>query len=105
MSYPIELYKQNLFSRDRKLLRTLGVLLLAAILTSCAQGTNDALIVPRRPATKDLVLISNVDLTGTSAYSPQSSSRVLSIHTAGGNSQRTKSTSASFQMTSGIGID
>jgi hypothetical protein len=77
-----------------------------AFLNGCSQKVNVVKIKRRTPlAPTSFTYISTVDLQGATSVVPTSPTRRMSIHTLGGNNQRTNSTSASYRMTSGIGVD
>lgn len=71
----------------------------------CSQSVDSVSITPPRSTSAFIFSNPNNELQGTSLVMPSSASRQLGIHTAGGNSLRTNATSASFNMTSGIGVD
>jgi hypothetical protein len=51
------------------------------------------------------VFIGHASLQGATSQIPYSSNYVLGIHHTGGNFTRTSSSSASFKMVSGVGVD
>lgn len=61
-------------------------------------------VVPRPPSFFGDRLF-NVDLSGTAVGMPVSTSTVLLDHSMGGNSLRTASSSTSYRLTSGVGIE
>lgn len=78
--------------------------LLAIFLSlGCSQGV-DSVQITRRVARPE-AYITTTDTQGSTSTVPAGPTRRLGIHTLGGSNLRTKSTSASYRMTSGIGVD
>ncbi|MCM2282723.1 MAG: hypothetical protein NDI61_12850 [Bdellovibrionaceae bacterium] len=84
-------------------------LLMLVVSAGCGQQVNSVVITPRdprtTPSTSQVSFIANIELQGTTTARPSSSSLILVNHTAGGSAQRTSSTSTSFRLSSGIGVD
>ena len=83
------------------LLLILGILVLAA----CSQSVDQVNITPLNPVTTNYVFVGDTEHQGGNSQSAQSTSAILSEQYAGGNLMRTSSSSSSFKMTSGIGVD
>ncbi len=80
------------------------------ILSACGQNISEINIQAINPQDPDdsfvpAQYISTVDLEGGTTQSATSAQSVLSIQKFGGATLRTKSSSPSFRMTSGIGVD
>jgi hypothetical protein len=75
------------------------------IFLGCSQNIDQVSITPRNPAVPTYIFIGDGEYQGGNSQTAVSASAALSSQTAGGNLKRTTSTSASFQMTSGIGVD
>lgn len=89
---------------------TLALSLLFAVfgivLAGCSQSVDTVSIQPiNPPPVLTPNYITHTDLQGTSFTAPTSTTRRLGIHSFGGSNERTISTSGSFRMTSGIGVD
>ena len=75
-------------------------------LVGCSQSVKKVKIKAKSPSTPTpFTYISTTDIQGTTSTIPTSSSVRLSIHSLGGNSQRTVSTSSNFKINSGSGVD
>lgn len=81
-------------------------LILFFVLVGCSQSVNKVSVTPKNPP---VILpesyITTTDVQGGTSVTPASANRRMSIHSFGGSTLRTNSTSVSFRMTSGIGID
>ncbi len=99
-------FKTNLASK--KMLAVLFASMLF-FLASCGQSVDQISIAPRGnlppPSSSFGDRLFNVDLSGTSLMMPISTSRVLIDHSTGGSSLRTASSSLSYRMTSGVGVE
>jgi len=81
-------------------------LLLAVLLVfvaGCSQNIDQVSITPRQPP-EPHVMIGDAEHQGATPKATSNSS-ILATDGVGGNSTRTNSTSPSFRMTSGIGVD
>ncbi len=95
------------------LINTLKMTLLMLLLGACGQSISEVNFTAKNPTDNEQIInpfvplnyITNVDQQGGSATTATSTNRALSIQSFGGNSLRTYSTSPSFRMTSGIGVD
>ncbi len=93
------------------------ILIVAAFLvlsSGCGQSVTEVSFEPISPDDDDTnppdpfvpdAFITTMDLQGGSVTIPYSANRSMSVHSFGGTSLRTYSSSPSFQMSSGIGID
>ncbi len=89
----------------------IGIVLL--VLAGCGQSINEVNFTAKNPNDDEEIIdpfiplnyITNVDQQGGSSSTAVSPNHALSIQSFGGNSLRTYSTSPSFRMTSGIGVD
>jgi uncharacterized protein YceK len=77
----------------------------ALILSGCSQNIDQVSITPRYPVTTNYVFVGDTEHQGGNSQIAQSSSAILSEQYVGGNLTRTSSSSPSFKMTSGIGVD
>ncbi len=101
----------NIFSLAR--LRPASLFILYTLLTAlalsslgCSQSVDDVGITgPPQVISQPRNLIVNRDLTGTNPIAPVSTSTVLGDHSVGGNALRTSSSSSSYRMLSGVGIE
>ncbi len=99
-------FKTNLASK-----KMLAVLFASVLffLAGCSQSIDRVNIAPRGdlppPPSSFGDRLFNVDLSGTSVTMPISTSRVLIDHSMGGSSLRTASSSPSYRMTSGVGVE
>lgn len=90
----------------RALLLIFGFLILLA---GCGGGGGSSSLASA-PDTGELtpsgrVFIAHASLQGATSSIPFSASKVMGIHHAGGVLVRTQSSSSSFKMTSGVGVD
>jgi uncharacterized lipoprotein YajG len=75
------------------------------IFAGCSQNIDQVSITPRYPENTNYVFVGDAEHQGGNSQSAQSSSAVLAEQYVGGNLTRTSSSSPSFKMTSGIGVD
>jgi hypothetical protein len=75
------------------------------IFTGCSQNIDKVSITPRNPAAPTYIFVADGEHQGGNSQTAVSATAALSSQTAGGNLKRTTSSSASFTMTSGIGVD
>lgn len=80
-----------------------AVLVLSAI--GCSQSVDSVDINSRHPKKVFASPVVNGDSQGSNSVAPASASFIMGDQSAGGNSVRTQSTSTSFIMTGGIGVD
>lgn len=86
-------------------------MILMVVMTACGQSVSEVAIQSLNPVDESpdpfvpLNYITNMDTQGGSSSISGSTNRFLSIQSFGGTSVRTYSSSTSFQLTSGIGID
>lgn len=79
----------------------IGILLFAG----CSQNIDQVSITPRYPENTNYVFVGDTEHQGGNSQTAQSTSAIMSEQYVGGNLTRTSSSSASFKMTSGIGVD
>lgn len=79
-------------------------LILLFVVIGCSQNIDFVNIKALNPTPTNLNLVSDVEHQGGLAQPSTSTSAVLRDQNLGGNLLRTKSSSPSFQMTSGIGV-
>lgn len=91
----------------RTLLLLFGFMIFIAGCGGGGGGSSKAAAVPDigelTPSSR--VFIAHASLQGATSSIPFSASRVMGIHHAGGALVRTQSSSSSFKMTSGVGVD
>jgi hypothetical protein len=75
------------------------------IFTGCSQNVDFASITPRNPEKTNSIFIGDAEHQGGNSQTAQSGSAILSEQSVGGNTTRTNSSSPSFKMTSGIGVN
>ena len=75
------------------------------IFVGCSQNVDLVNITPRYPVTTNYVFVTDAEHQGGTSQTAQSASAILSEQYVGGNLTRTSSSSPSFKMTSGIGVD
>lgn len=75
------------------------------IFAGCSQNIDKVNITSLRPGPANYVFVGDADHQGGNAQTAVSTSAILSNPALGGNLMRTSSSSPSFQMTSGIGVD
>lgn len=75
------------------------------ILAGCAQSIDDVSIIARHPSSSTYVFVADGDHQGGNSEPALSLTTSLSAQALGGNVMRTTSSSPSFTMTSGIGVD
>lgn len=71
----------------------------------CSQSVDSVSITGGSPTVSSFDFIFHSNLEGTTNTIPTATSFQLGIHSFGGSSLRTQSSSASFNLTSGIGVD
>lgn len=80
-------------------------LLMGFTAVGCSQSVDSVNINSRRPDRVFAEPVMNTDLQGSSLTIPTSATFSMGVQSAGGNSLRTQSSSPSFNMTGGIGVD
>ena len=75
------------------------------IFAGCSQSIDQVNITPLRPGSSNYVFAGDVEHQGGNSQDATSASAILSDPALGGNLMRTMSSSPSFQMSSGIGVD
>jgi hypothetical protein len=85
--------------------KTFVILLGFLIFVGCSQNIDQVRITPRNPTSSDLFFVGDADHQGGNSQPALSVSAILSEQYLGGNLTRTYSSSPSFKMTSGIGVD
>lgn len=86
-------------------LKRLLTLFLFFVSVGCSQNVDKVNIKPLRPPPSNINFVSDVEHQGGLAQPSVSTSAILRDQNLGGNLTRTKSSSPSFQMTSGIGVE